>query len=60
MAFTAKNIITGVVCIVVVSLLFAALQTYAYDPPLPVWLEQAIISLIAILVWFFIAARLNR
>lgn len=59
MALTLKNVLIGVACIVVISMLAGGFQSYVYDPPLPVWLEQAIIIAIAVLAWFGIAARVN-
>ena len=60
MPFTIRNVVIGVVCIVVVSVLFALFQGNVYDPPLPTWLEQALVTLVAVLIWFSIAPRLNR
>ena len=60
MPFTLKNILLGVVCIVVVSLLFAGFQSFIYDPPIPTWLEQAVVTAIAVLVWFWLSPRVNR
>ncbi|MBX3580016.1 MAG: hypothetical protein KF723_22660 [Rhizobiaceae bacterium] len=60
MPLTAMNVLTGVVCIVVISLLFGVFQASVYDFPLPTWLEQAGITAIAVLIWFAIASRMNR
>jgi hypothetical protein len=60
MSFTLANILLGVVCIVVVSVLFAGFQSYVYDPPLPGWIEQAVVTAVAVVIWFGLASKVNR
>jgi hypothetical protein len=56
MKVTAKNILIGVACIVLASLLLAALRN-SVDPPLEDWMESAIATALAVVAWFAIVAR---
>lgn len=56
MKITVKNILIGVVCIVVANLLLAALRN-SVDLPLADWLEGAIATAVAIVIWFGVVAR---
>jgi hypothetical protein len=56
MKVTAKNLLIGVVCIVVANLLLAGLRS-AGDLPLPDWVESAIATALAVVVWFVVVAR---
>jgi CDP-diglyceride synthetase len=56
MKVTVKNILIGVVCIVIAQLLLAWLRSSG-DLPLADWLESGIATGIAVIVWFALVAR---
>ena len=59
MPITARNIIIGVVCIVVANLLLVALRQIV-NIPLADALESAIATGVGVLAWFLIVNRMNR
>lgn len=59
MAFTLKNVLIGAVCIIVAMLLLELVRSFV-EIPGPQWLEQAIATAVAIVVWFAIVARMNK
>jgi hypothetical protein len=56
MKITVKNILIGVVCIVIANLLLAWLRSSG-DLPLADWMESGIATAVAVLVWFALVAR---
>ena len=56
MKVTVKNILIGVVCIVIAQLLLVWLRSSA-DLPLADWLESGMATVVAVIVWFALVAR---
>jgi hypothetical protein len=59
MAFTLKNVLIGAACIIVCMLLLELVRSFV-EIPGPVWLEQAIATAVAIIVWFAIVAQTKK
>lgn len=58
MPITVKNIIIGIICIVVANLLLVALRQFA-DLPWGDGLKSAIATGIGVVAWFIIAGRMR-